>query len=176
MDVPALLAAWQPVLWAVGAVLVARVVVVYGLGWAVGRIVAPVPRRWQLVLVWGGLRGAVSLALALILPAALGPDRALLQVMALGVVLFTLLAQGTTMRPLLRRLGLVRQRSAAEREALRAQRETLGTLRRDGVISDDVYQRLAVEIDAALAAERLPQPESGATPGRPDAGKDSGAG
>ena len=80
MDVPALLAAWQPVLWAVGAVLVARVVVVYGLGWAVGRIVAPVPRRWQLVLVWGGLRGAVSLALALSLPAALGPDRALLQV------------------------------------------------------------------------------------------------
>jgi len=247
VDVPALLAAWQPVLWAVGAVLVARMVVVYGLGWAVSRFVAPVPRRWQLVLVWGGLRGAVSLALALSLPAALGPDRALLQVMALGVVLFTLLAQGTTMRPLLRRLGLVRRRSAAEeryelrharlttlqaaiqrldglhrdgllsahtleavrgglveqaertaagvqeslradpdlaaeerdtaeREALRAQRETLGTLRRDGVISDDVYQRLAVEIDAALAAERLPQPESGATPGRPDAGKDSGAG
>jgi CPA1 family monovalent cation:H+ antiporter len=238
VDVPALLAAWRPVLWAILAVLVARAVVVYGLGWIVSRLVEPVPPPWQHVLAWGGLRGAVSLALALTLPVAIGPDRALLQVMAFGVVVFTLLVQGMTMGPLLRRLGLVGRRSAseveyevrharltalqaairrlddlhregllsghtledvraglvvraeaaaagvrealeaspdlaaeerdtAEREALRAEREALRTLRRDGVISDEVFERLAVEIDEALGAERLPRAEGAAQAGEP---------
>ncbi len=57
------------------------------------------------VLFWGGLRGAISLALALSLPLALA-DREILRVMTFGVVLFTLLAQGTTMQFLLRRLGI----------------------------------------------------------------------
>ena len=58
-------------------------------------------------MAWGGLRGAISLALALSLPAALGPDRDLLRTMAFGVVLFTLLVQATTMKPLIRRLKIV---------------------------------------------------------------------
>jgi NhaP-type Na+/H+ or K+/H+ antiporter len=57
------------------------------------------------VLFWGGLRGAISLALALSLPAAF-PDRELLRVMTLGVVVFLLLAQGATMGLLIRRLRL----------------------------------------------------------------------
>jgi monovalent cation:H+ antiporter, CPA1 family len=221
VDAPALLAVWQPIVWAIGAVLAARVVVVYGLSWLVNRWLAePIPWRWQHVLNWGGLRGAISLALALSLPAALGPDREVLRLMAFGVVLFTLLVQATTMQPLIRWLRLITRSEAqdeyelrharllaaraaekrlyalhqegllstpaweklkstvteqvatlgeavrqivkdtpaleaeeldtARRELLRAQRSALLDLRRDGVVSDDVFEELTTEVDAAL--------------------------
>ena len=47
------------------------------------------------MLFWAGLRGAVAVAMALSLPADV-PQRALLQEITFGVVLFTLLVQGTT--------------------------------------------------------------------------------
>ena len=55
----------------------------------------PVPSGWLHVLFWAGLRGAVAVAMALSLPADV-PQRALLQEITFGVVLFTLLVQGTT--------------------------------------------------------------------------------
>lgn len=89
------------------AVLVSRAVLAYGLPWLVhrrrGR--AHLPPSWRHVLFWGGLRGAISLALALSLPVAMA-ERETLQAMAFGVMLFTLLAQGTTIQFLLKRLGL----------------------------------------------------------------------
>jgi hypothetical protein len=57
INIPALLAAWQPVLWAIAAVLVARLVVVYGLSWLMSHWTEPIALRWQHVLAWGGLRG-----------------------------------------------------------------------------------------------------------------------
>ncbi len=93
---------WQVIGWAILAVLVARAVGVYGLSW-----IGKVPIRYKHILYWGGLRGAISLALALSLPATLGPDRAEIQAMAFGVVLFTLLVQGLTMKPLINRIGLI---------------------------------------------------------------------
>ena len=106
VNMPTLLANWQPVLWAIAAVLASRAAVTYGLGWINNRVTEPIPWRWLHVLNWGGLRGAIALALALSLPATLGPDRELVRVMAFGVVLFTLLVQSVTMKPLLRRLGI----------------------------------------------------------------------
>jgi Na+:H+ antiporter len=222
VDLPQLAAAWSAVLWAIAAVLAARVAVIWGLGWLIDRLGEPVPARWRLVLFWGGLRGAISLALALSLPAALGADRDLLVVMTYGVVLFTLLVQGVTMRPLLDRVGVVVQSErqvayeaqrarltalqaavrrldglhhdgllsaaaleqlkpplldrigatadavrqalradpalaaqeldAARQEALRAQRGALQDLRRDGLISDAVFDELVTEVDAELSA------------------------
>ncbi len=102
----------RPSLVAVGAVLLSRTVVVYGLGWLVDLVrnvpeeAAPIPLRWRHVLFWGGLRGAISLALALSLPLTL-PERDMLVTMTFGVVLFTLLVQGTTIQFLLKRLGLI---------------------------------------------------------------------
>ena len=57
------------------------------------------------MLFWGGLRGAVALAAALSLPSGF-PYREQLLAMTYGVVLFTLLVQGLTIAPLVRRLGL----------------------------------------------------------------------
>ena len=54
-----------------------------------------VPAGWLHVLFWAGLRGAVAVAMALSLPADV-PQRDLLQEITFGVVLFTLLVQGTT--------------------------------------------------------------------------------
>ena len=53
------------------------------------------PIGWLHVLFWAGLRGAVAVAMALSLPADV-PQRGLLQEITFGVVLFTLLVQGTT--------------------------------------------------------------------------------
>ena len=97
---------WPQIAWAIVAVLTARVLVVYGLGRITKRLGEPIPSSWQPVLSWGGLRGAISLALALSLPEALGPARPVLLAMTFGVVLFTLLVQGTTMGALVRGLGL----------------------------------------------------------------------
>ena len=53
-------------------------------------------------MFWGGLRGAVAVAMALALPADI-PQRGLLQQIMFGVVLFTLIVQGTTIGRLIDR-------------------------------------------------------------------------
>jgi len=231
IDIPTLLGSWQAVLAAIVAVLVARALTVYGLGWATRWLPEPIPLRWQHVQNWGGLRGAIGLALALSLPAALGPGVETVRVMAYGVVLFSLLVQSTTMGPLLHRLKIVAPDPAqieyqtrharlvafraaathlermqrdglisahawelvrpelveragdlgvkvrellqgnpamadaeladARRELGRAQRSALLGLRRDGVISDEVYATLIAEVDSGLSDHTEELDESG---------------
>ena len=54
-----------------------------------------------LVLIWGGLRGGISVAMALSLPA--GNERDLILVATYVVVAFSILVQGTTIPALMRR-------------------------------------------------------------------------
>jgi uncharacterized protein YaaQ len=138
---------WQPILWAIAAVLISRAVVVYSLS----IINRDIPLRWQHVLFWGGLRGALAPALAISLPAALGPVRTQIQAMVFGVVLFNLLVQGTTLGPFVRRLKLV-QRSQTQDEyerrharavAIRASYDYVEERFREGLISDQTWQTLA---------------------------------
>src|SRR5207248_6056167 len=69
------------------------------------RIQVDTSRAERAVLIWGGLRGALTITLALALPPGF-PDRQLLVAMAFGVVLFSLLAQGVTLSLVVRRAGL----------------------------------------------------------------------
>jgi CPA1 family monovalent cation:H+ antiporter len=99
------------ILWGVIGVLVARAVVVYGLVGGTARLLGerahwPTPPiGWLHVLFWAGLRGAVAVAMALSLPADF-PERALLQQITFGVVLFTLFVQGTTADLVVTRTGV----------------------------------------------------------------------
>jgi CPA1 family monovalent cation:H+ antiporter len=166
--IPDLIGAWQPIVAAIAAVLLARAVITYGLGWLANRFVEPIPWRWVHVLNWGGLRGAISLALALSLPAALGTDRDLIRFMAFGVVLFTLLVQGTTMKSLLRRLQII-TRDPVQTEfeirharlmAYRAAAIHLDKLHGEGFLSEHAWEILRPELHGqtqslAVAAREL---------------------
>ena len=97
--------AWRPILFAIAAVLIGRSLSVYLLVPLSNIIAAKIPLRWEHVMVWGGLRGALALALALSLDNTF-PYRDRILDLTFGVVVFSILVQGLTMRPLLRVLGL----------------------------------------------------------------------
>ena len=145
-----------PVGIAIGAVLLARAVTVYGLGVVVLPLPPALPRQWLHTLFWSGLRGALSLAVVLGLPVGLAEQPLLLH-LTFGVVLFTLLVQGLTIEPLLRRLRLVgadQQHTAylARRAQLLMQRAALRELRRlknDAVLSRRVFTQLETAYQAA---------------------------
>lgn len=63
------------------------------------------PLAYQHVLVWGGLRGALALALALAIPDSVA-EREPIIAAAFIVVAFSILVQGLTMPPLIRGLGV----------------------------------------------------------------------
>jgi len=87
-----------------------------------GRIRLLVTARHQHILFWGGLRGALALALALGLPAEM-PAREEIITAAFAVVAFSIFVQGLTMTPLIhgRRLLCGSGDRAVERIALRSQ-------------------------------------------------------
>jgi len=66
------------------------------------------PWSWRAALVWAGLRGALSLALALALPADMaGRDE--IQALVFGFVFLSLVVQGLSTGPVFRLLGISRQ-------------------------------------------------------------------
>ena len=144
-----MLANWQAILWAILAALAARAVSIYGFS-AFGR---EVPPKWKHILFWGGLRGAITLALALSLPetGVLGDARGILQAMAFGIVLFTLLIQGASTDWLVRRIKLIRRSDSQNEYELRHARFVAGRaafdyLRRitqQGLISEHAWQTLS---------------------------------
>jgi|DewCreStandDraft_4_1066084.scaffolds.fasta_scaffold00036_275 CPA1 family monovalent cation:H+ antiporter len=172
--VPSTLAAARPVdLLGLGALilgaLLARFAVLYGVMPLVTRLSGrtPIDRRYSLVILWGGLRGAVTLALALSVtenPRVPKEVQHLVSVLATGFVLFTLLVQATTLRPLLRRLGLDRlgpvERVLRER-VLELSRAEL----RDRLSAAAIRHGLALDA-MPLLAPPAPSPPSGAAAGQ----------
>jgi CPA1 family monovalent cation:H+ antiporter len=105
IHVDALLRSWRAVLLTVAAVLVGRASSVYLLAPVSNVLTEKIPIRWQHVIVWGGLRGALALALALSLDSTF-PYRDRILDLTFGIVVFSILVQGLTMKPLLRALSL----------------------------------------------------------------------
>jgi CPA1 family monovalent cation:H+ antiporter len=95
---------------AIVAVLIGRLISAYPLSALFLASRWRVPLRYQHVLFWGGLRGALALALALAVPPTVA-ERGAIIVTAFVVVAFSILVQGLTMPWLVRRLGLAAQRS-----------------------------------------------------------------
>jgi monovalent cation:H+ antiporter, CPA1 family len=134
---------------AILAVLLARALGIYGLS-VFNREIST---KWKHIMYWGGLRGAIALALVLTLSTNDIPQNTVNQLrsMAFGVVLFTLLFQGVSMDWLVKKLKLV-QRSIFQEEyerrharfvAGRAAYDYLRRMNQQGLISEHTWQRLA---------------------------------
>lgn len=95
---------WLPLLVAIALVTLGRAVAIYPLCAVFSKTRLRVRLTHQHVLFWGGLRGALALALALALPDEM-PNRDAVITVTFAVVAFSVFAQGLTMTPLLRRLG-----------------------------------------------------------------------
>lgn len=163
IDLDLLLLNWYPILWAIFGILASRAVGVYGLSW----IGSGVPRRYKHVMYWGGLKGAISLALALSLPASLGQARADILALTFGSVLFTLLFQGLTMKPLVNRLNLIKSSKAQRDYEIKQARSIMArtaynhlqALYREGFITKHVFTVLSepLESRSEALAERVTQ-------------------
>lgn len=150
-------------LGAVVIVLIGRATI-YPLSYIANRFGREVPQGWQHVLLWGGLRGALSMALALGLPRTF-PQRDTVVAATFAVVLFSLLVQGVTLAPLLQRLGLTstapslpmeRQVLEAHTRAYRAALDELERLRGseafpswaiDRLVRDYQFQQEALQVE-----------------------------
>jgi CPA1 family monovalent cation:H+ antiporter len=158
IDIPDLIEHMDAIGVAIGAALISRVITVYGLVGLMNRFRPKISMAYQHVMAWGGLRGAVGLALALSLDASF-PHAELLREMAFGIVLFTLIVQATTMNPLLRLLGLAQradevklehQRRQGRLMAARAAREHLYHLHDEGLISGATWEYLSPRLDSQI--------------------------
>ena len=59
-------------------------------------------KNTALIITWGGLRGGLSIALALNLPDSIGTGKDLILILTYGVVLFTILVQGLTLKKIVK--------------------------------------------------------------------------
>lgn len=150
-----------PIFVAVLAVLLSRAIVVYAMGWLNNRLNPKnhISLAYRHVMFWGGLRGAISLALALTLQEFFAPRVALeLQIMTFGVVLFTLLVQGATISRIIERLNLSRRlgRVVAQQRyqgmlfASRAGKRELDRLYDEGILAANVWEAMAEVYDREI--------------------------
>ena len=105
VSVGRLLTSWEPIAVAYVVVMAARAIVVFLVLASLRRTSERIPWSWGVVLTWGGLRGALSMVLALALADDF-PQRSLVVTVTFGVVILSILANGLTVGPLLRQLGL----------------------------------------------------------------------
>ncbi|MGI9054829.1 MAG: cation:proton antiporter [Pyrinomonadaceae bacterium] len=89
---------------AIIAVIIARAVAIYPLSALFSKSRWKIESAHQHIMFWGGLRGALALALALGIPESV-PYRQEILTVTFGVVAFSVFAQGLTMTPLLSKLG-----------------------------------------------------------------------
>ncbi|MFZ0706831.1 MAG: Na+/H+ antiporter [Candidatus Korobacteraceae bacterium] len=150
-----LLRDWRPTLLAIATVVLGRVLSVYGLVPVSNLVRSKIPAKWQHVLVAGGIRGALALALALSLSRTF-PYREQILAMTFGVVAFTIIVQGLSIKPLLRLLGIgiVREddyeTARVQQIAVSSARSELDELLHNHLVSGPAYEQLRQELDDQL--------------------------
>lgn len=156
---------WQEadaILLALAAMHLGRVLAVYG-SFVGLRVLAGehMPRSWQRVMVVGNIKGALSMAAVLSLPADV-PHRARLIVIVFGVTFITLVLQALPFARILRWLGVIVQSSQKELEsarvklvAARSGQAELDALFASGLVSRRAHAERKAELQrAAIDAER----------------------
>src|SRR5271167_4783050 len=131
---------------------------------SLARLTQPISTAYKLAIAWGGLRGALTLVLALAVTEnqALTPEvQRFVAVLATGMVLFTLLVNGTTLRFVIHLLGL--DRLSPVDQALRDRvlelsyaeiAETMRAAGRDHEISPSALSSALAPYEAGIAAAK----------------------
>ncbi|MCF7821014.1 MAG: cation:proton antiporter [Mariprofundaceae bacterium] len=131
----------------------------------------PVVTRWfhlpaigtaeRHIMWWGGLKGGLAIAMVLSIPPGI-PGRDMLLAMTVGVVVFTLLINASTIRPLMKMLGMDRldlheeaEFNAGTRRAEQGAVMVLEGFRKVGVLSKAAYHNITGEIHQLLKAGRV---------------------
>ena len=146
---------WRPTLLAIAAVILGRVLSIYGLVPFSNFHGRRISTAWQHVLVAGGIRGALALALALSLGRTF-PYREQILAMTFGVVAFTIIVQGLAIKPLLHVLGIVTvgedayEIARVEQIAVSSARSELEKLFHNHLISGPTYNQLRQGIERDL--------------------------
>ncbi|WP_320179000.1 cation:proton antiporter [Roseovarius pacificus] len=144
------------------AAITARAVILFGLLPLLSllRLSPSVDRPYRVAILWGGLRGAVTLALALAVTESFRvPDgiQRVVGILATGFTLFTLIVQGTTLRWMIGRLGLDRLSPIDEALSRQVVAVALQTVREEVAHTTENYDlsRDIVRSEAKRFGERL---------------------
>lgn len=144
---------WGMIIAAIAFVLAARSISVY----VSLSFLRNIPLKWKHVFNWGGLRGSLSIALALSLPPTFqGREEVLL--LSFGVVLFSLVVQGLTVKPLVNTFGLSKdgetredyQRTISEIQRYLSGQKSLEGMRRQATVSPFIFNKINDEYRSQL--------------------------
>lgn len=146
-------------LLAIAAYQIGRICSIYPLVALLNHFDRPMPLRWQHVLIFGNVKGSLSMALALSLPLSL-PDRADVVNLVFSTVLLSLVGQGLTLPWLVKRLQLAQPSAARQQiEALqltlissKAAQQELNALLASGSLPKALYEELFATYQARIAA------------------------
>ena len=130
--------------------ILVRLVVVYGVHGLVQREDLRLEKSWLPVITWSGVRGSLSMVLAMMLVVTAdkgGANRDTILNIVYGVVLVSILLQGTTIEWLMKRIGLIvetreeleYEMAIARRQAIRALVDNLEKSEKKGNISNETF-------------------------------------
>ncbi len=106
LEVIPILQNFSPAFLLVSLLIIALVVVSRGIGVFIPIKILSITKKFEkntaLIITWGGLRGGLSIALALNLPEQIGEGKALILFLTYAVVLFTILGQGLTLKKIVK--------------------------------------------------------------------------
>jgi CPA1 family monovalent cation:H+ antiporter len=146
------------------AAMVARAIILFGVLpiLSLSGVSPTVERPYRIAILWGGLRGAVTLALALAVTESLRvpiETKRLVGILATGFTLFTLMVQGTTLRWVISRLGLDRLSPLDKALSNQVIAVALQEVRESVATTTENYDltRETVRSEAKRFAERLDQ-------------------
>lgn len=106
LEVIPILQNFSPAFLLVSLMIIVLVVVSRGIGVFIPIKILSITKKFEkntaLIITWGGLRGGLSIALALNLPEQIGEGKALILFLTYAVVLFTILGQGLTLKKIVK--------------------------------------------------------------------------
>lgn len=144
---------WYWIILALLIVIVSRSIAVY-----TTLAFIKLPLKWKHLINWGGLKGSLSIALALSLPQSFqGRDDIL--VLTFSIVLFSLLIQSLTINPLIKKLKIINVNDGLNHyEAVIGHIHRIGKglekleeIRKDSLISGQVYNQIKAESETLLS-------------------------